>query len=468
MRNQIKAIYGVVKGIECHFIVHQQYLHQACSEQRALIALHNLHHRSRKLAKMATPDLSHFQALRREIRTLKQENAELQVENARIRSAYRSPLATTTTNFQSRLPLAVRQPVVPQVVQTAPAARSGEPPRHEGRRSLLNTNYLSPTIASSARASNRDEPDHSEDQSEDQTAAPADRDPSSVSWSEAAGPEADQTEEQEAPNVWAEDYVPVEPRTADENDNVSREADEVSDDAVDADETEELERAKPLKDRTRLHEEWFYSTPAGQCPVAFPESMQIMENALGMAQESWWNVLHDHFPRAQRRHYLEGPDQVEFGGNRLEDWWCSVSGLINTSNENYRKCQRLLGGGIGGASMVRHLRNAVCHPAYHDTREIDSDMRYAQSLAVSTENEAQAYGIRRLRDALQVLATDSYEEIEQWAYDSALPGAELPSLHVQHFLDQWSHAHIQSQPWTDAMKQAREAWKSLNIEPGAG
>lgn len=226
----------------------------------------------------------------------------------------------------------------------------------------------------------------------------------------------------------------------------------------------EDESDQSLKARSRLHEESFFQTPASKCPVTFRLQHRLLRAALRLAQETLWTALRAHWPHIQRRRYLEGPEQVKFGREEL-------SGTFG--NETYpgdanEMCGQPRGNVVGNVLGVVYLRNAVCHPSYHSTQEVDRLLWHAQGLAVVLQDEKRVFKIRALRDHLQAEAIDVYEEIKALAGMAALPFARPWPLYLQQFLHEVDlEAHWGGRiDYPVEVVHAARAWKLLYISPG--
>ena len=219
-----------------------------------------------------------------------------------------------------------------------------------------------------------------------------------------------------------------------------------------------------LKARSRLNDDTFFDTPASKCPVPFDFQQRLLNAALRLAQGTLWTALRDHWPRLQRRYYLETPVQVRFGREELS----SAFGNEDLPTEANEMCGQTRQTVIGYVLNVVYLRNAVCHASRHSTREVDSLLQYAQALAVLLQDERRSFKIRKLRDKLQSKATEAYDEIETRVGIAALPYAKPWPLHLQHF---FSRINVDfdlgpSSGLPDFIVQASREWKLKYASPG--
>ena len=194
-----------------------------------------------------------------------------------------------------------------------------------------------------------------------------------------------------------------------------------------------------LEKRTRFRNDDFYRTvPASKVRLPLKTQLYYLREAYGLAQGALWHALRDHWPQAQRSYYLEGPDQVRFGHTELERCF----GNSRYPSQHNRMCKLPPDTVIAQIYQVIDLRNAVCHPSAHTTREIDSLIERAQDLAVRLLDETRAVRVRWLRDDFRRAAMREFDTIVALEPLSWLPGARPWALHHQiYFRDILSDLH---------------------------
>ena len=219
-----------------------------------------------------------------------------------------------------------------------------------------------------------------------------------------------------------------------------------------------------LKARSRLDDHTFFDTPASKCPVPFDFQQHLLNAALRLAQETLWTALREHWPRLQRRCYLETPVQVRFGREELS----SAFGNEDVPTEANEMCGQTRRTVIGYVLNVVYLRNAVCHASRHSMQEVDSLLQYAQALAVLLRDERRSFKVRKLRDELQSKATQAYDEIETRVGIAALPYAKPWPLYLQHFFSR-INVDFDLGPTSglpEFIVQAAREWKLKYASPG--
>ena len=219
-----------------------------------------------------------------------------------------------------------------------------------------------------------------------------------------------------------------------------------------------------LRARSRLADEKFYSTPASTCTVPFRVQIRLLRAALRLAQETLWNALREHWPRIQRSIYPEGPEEIKFGREEL------YRGFVNETypSEANELCGHPRASVIHYVFDVVLLRNAVCHPSHHSTRDVDRHIQRAQALAVVLRDENEAFKMRRLRNELQAKAEEAYEEIERYVGVASLPFAKPWPVYLQRFFDtvRFDVNFGERSEYPEVVKRAAKEWQLKYIHPG--
>ena len=234
---------------------------------------------------------------------------------------------------------------------------------------------------------------------------------------EVAQTNAEELSDDSQPYAWGEDRQASDPMGTVEPDSPYTESDDNDAAAGSTSDTS-------LGQRSRLEDAAFYSTPISQVNVPVKTQYRILRTGLRYAQEPMWSAVRSHWPEIQRRYFLEGPQELRFGREELDN----VFGDISFPGETSRKSKGPKGLAYWHLLEVVQLRNAVCHPRHLSPAKIDELLKTAQVLAVALGDETKAFKVRRLRDTLQAEAEKAHFYIEVVMPLNCLPGGSPTCL----------------------------------------
>ncbi|KAK3049812.1 hypothetical protein LTR09_008988 [Extremus antarcticus] len=212
-----------------------------------------------------------------------------------------------------------------------------------------------------------------------------------------------------------------------------------------------------LATTTRLDDNEFYSAKdfVGKCYVPVETQHRLMKTALRLSQEALFDCLHTHWPHIQREHYPEGPAEIKLGNGEL---FGSLDVHFEKVNTDAR-CKRLA---LDRVHDIAELRNAVCHPEWCRTSEVDNHLWRAQIFAIRVLDEPRAIKIRGLRDELQAEAKQANELMGTMACLAQLNeddwGIPWP-LHLQRLFSQIAFGSPPSLAWSANALAATQVWR---------
>lgn len=239
--------------------------------------------------------------------------------------------------------------------------------------------------------------------------------------------------------------------------------------------TEETPGPASLDQRSRLHDDDFYSSSSNAAKsihLPFHEQYRHLRAAHSLAQATLWHALRSHWPEAQHRYYLEGPSTIRFGRSELENCF----GSAQYPSQRNAMCGLPPGCVYSSMLGVVDLRNAICHPDGNLTlRDLDRLMQRAQKLSVTLLDESRSMQIRALRDMLQRRAREEFDAIETVALLEQSPEAIQRrhwTLHHQIFLHgigHWAKAHEAEaiEEFGAVVVRLAQSWIARCPEPGA-
>lgn len=183
----------------------------------------------------------------------------------------------------------------------------------------------------------------------------------------------------------------------------------------------------------------------------------LLEKALKISQATLYHASHEYMPDLQLFHYPDGPSTVKFGRDELlctfkHDMQGGISGWRQTDINQDHVYDNLFG-------MVA-LRNAVGHPSSRIARQIDDLLHSAQELAVTLHDRFHAEKVSSLRDDLEEMSEQAYQEISLMR---ALPFAPDWDMHHQALLYDVACSYRST---SEAIARATGEWRVGRSSPG--
>lgn len=184
-----------------------------------------------------------------------------------------------------------------------------------------------------------------------------------------------------------------------------------------------------LATRSRLHVRSFFQYPESQASRVFPPfsiQSEFEKKALVLAQEVLYDYAYIHVPHAQLGLWPQGPLQVSFGKNELEEALNAFDGKPNTRSA----CRRAFTVIHDFAKGVIDLRNSASHHSTASLETIDKHIQLAQALAVAAGDEIRAFQLRGMRDQVLQIASDTHSMIVDRVQSGVAEEQGWP-IHVQ-------------------------------------
>ncbi|GIZ41264.1 hypothetical protein CKM354_000457600 [Cercospora kikuchii] len=192
-----------------------------------------------------------------------------------------------------------------------------------------------------------------------------------------------------------------------------------------------------IQDRTRCHDN-FSKRPSSRISIPFEHQLRLLRAAYSIAHKAFWHGLERYWPGQEMYNYPLGRDSVRFGfselkqafGSMYDFSWSLRSFLYPEFKGRWNDlCTRVPGFVEATITNMRAIRNVLAHPENRLSDGVDSLLKDAHDLACMMRDEPRALEVRALRDELQDLATESFNEIERLEPWIHLPNAIVWPTH---------------------------------------